>query len=360
MVASLRFFADSWIINFNYPTKYDYAKGSNIGNLINGLTAPILTIFATIILYITLHRQTDANKILREEINISNFFKTYNEINSMIDATVVALKDYKKAKIQISGDRNEKNKITSIAPDVSSVGFDKLYTFIRLVDETTRSIELFNDPADNFHYAASNAGFNYKKVIRLKAFTFLNYELNRILNKIKDLDDYKEDKDFNILKKSVYAVHERFNRSNSSFWGSSTMVLSLKIPQNKSTCLNIDFDINEDGRIQPSKNNLNNAISLDTSKFKTYCLFLLKKFLVKRNYTYKIKVANYVTNLYINKASLGPTEKKSGFARKEFDVDHIQEIQLENKKNYYLISTIQNNNGVEKLYKWVIKIVRAQ
>jgi len=311
-VYSVKFFTGFW--------PQDYAKHdlheTDIATIISGLTAPFFGLFGSLILFVTFRRQTDANITLKEEINKENYFKSYDEILRSIDCTKKYFNDCDIKSFNFDGifrfinfeNQNTFDKVIDFdlkSNKSYSTLFDELYTFIRLFEETTQSIEVFHDPIDDFNFCKSESEFNFKRILRLNASTLFHSEVKPIITRI--LEVKHRNKQFNNLYKSADTLYKRFSLNNSKFLGCQTQVLSLNIPMFKNKKIFIDFSINEPpNELRETENKI--SITINGSK---HCWF--KKIYYKlnpRRIYYKTHVGIYVSHLELAVASIHLQIKK--------------------------------------------------
>lgn len=354
-ICSIRLFTGSWIV-FSEFNKYSTSSAADVSNIIYGLTAPFFGLFGTLILIATFRRQTDANKTLREEIEISNFFKSYYEILRLIDTTEKSYKLLKPEDKEI----NCIQKGRRLVPDTESRQFDNLFTFIRLFEEISQSIEMFIDPNDNFNFCNSQSEFNYKKVIRLKALTIYHPHVESIITEIIKFKDknksFSNNSSFVNLVKSAEIIHDRCDLTNQKFWGINTKNLVIEIPLNNERVVCIKFYINTTETSKVVKSNI--SIQMKAKRFiinMNLLIFILLKFIKPKLKYHKIHVGNYVSTLSLKNAYID--NKIKNISSELISFSYPYTFNLKTGNNY--IQT-QITEPKKKTISCMINIMRAK
>jgi hypothetical protein len=128
-------------------------KGS-LGDAVNGLSAPFISFFSAILIYITFREQNKANKLLQSQWQIDTFLKVFNDMNEKLRAFHITSQDgtYKEG-----GDMNVvEYRGSKIADYILMVhgSYDKsappeLTEFIYIIDELTFLCEIVNESPQN-------------------------------------------------------------------------------------------------------------------------------------------------------------------------------------------------------------------
>jgi len=196
--------------NLFLNTRFDLSHTGEIGDTIGGTTAPFIGLFGAILVYISFLKQVEANNILKEEIDRSNFFTTYNEITELLELTNTQFD-----KIRYDNKKGEEafetwlnSKETKDLSDRSNRHFlRECYYVLQLVDKTGKSIEAFFDVNDiqtglsqrqkqRRRLETSNSNFNFKNLLRLKFLHFYQLKYNATIIRLKNFTEAKEIEEF--------------------------------------------------------------------------------------------------------------------------------------------------------------------
>ena len=184
----------------------DFSNSGQIGDTIGGTTAPFVGLFGAVLVYISFLKQVEANNILKEEIDRSNFFTTYNEITELLDLTNAQFDN-----IRYNGKKGEEAFDSWLNEDEqkdlnekSNKHFLKeCFYVLELVDKTSKSIEAFFDINDiqagqiqkqkgKGKFEISNSNFNFKNLLRLKFLHFYQLKYNSTIIRLKNFSEAEE------------------------------------------------------------------------------------------------------------------------------------------------------------------------
>jgi hypothetical protein len=159
---------------------FDFSNTGQIGETISGTTAPFIGLLGAVLVYISFRKQTEANQILREDVNRSIFFRNYTEITKLLELTNSQFE-----KVGYEGKTGDsfvnflhENEDTNLEVPSRSINRHFLiecYYVLELIDKTSKSIEVLYDPNDRWDNAntlkssdttSPNSHFNYKNLLR--------------------------------------------------------------------------------------------------------------------------------------------------------------------------------------------------
>lgn len=152
-----------FLFSFQFVECFIHRHSLNeIGDAVGGTTAPIINGVGAFLVYIAFKEQIKANNILKEEIDQSNFFNIYEEINKLMDFTNEQIDSFEQ--ISINND-NQTGKGIPNNKQIAEKIFEadggtylnsekhleilNQYSYIfKLMDNLTRSIEQLEDKND--------------------------------------------------------------------------------------------------------------------------------------------------------------------------------------------------------------------
>jgi hypothetical protein len=227
----------------------DFITNNNlnaVGDAIGGTTAPIINGIGAYLVYIAFKEQIKANNFLKEEIDQSNFFNIYEEINKLMDFTneqidsleeitneqidsfeeiSMSSTDIQRAKEVLNGkqmaEKILENDGVFLSPDDRKEILNQYSYIFKLMDNLTRSIEQLEDKNDiqyvnnhktelvkqnqekeintnksaNKKNSKSNKEFNFKGLIRAKYWHFYKTKYAKYI-KVKEKKCIAENFDF--------------------------------------------------------------------------------------------------------------------------------------------------------------------
>jgi len=154
------------LVSGHYWTQSYYLgdKGT-LGDALNGLSAPFISFFSAILIYITFREQNKANKLLQSQWQIDTFLKVFNDMNEKLKGFYVTSEDgtYKEGgamNIKEYKGLNIAEYIIMISCSYPKTAPPELTEFIYIIDELTFLCEIVNDSPLN------RKEFMKQKVIR--------------------------------------------------------------------------------------------------------------------------------------------------------------------------------------------------
>jgi hypothetical protein len=169
---------------------YHLGDKGTLGDAVNGLSAPFISFFSAVLIYITFREQVKANKLLQSQWQIDTFLKVFNDMNEKLKSFYVTSED---GTYEEGGAMNVKEyKGPNIAEYIVMIrgSYTKgvpaeLTEFIYIIDELTFLCEIVNESPRN------RREFMKQKVIRfyLSGFYSALYLLKK--NLPKDERPYK-------------------------------------------------------------------------------------------------------------------------------------------------------------------------
>ncbi len=173
------------IVSGNYLFEsYNLGDKGTLGDAVNGLSAPFISFFSAVLIYITFREQVKANKLLQSQWQIDTFLKIFNDMNDKLkslyakdfDGTYeeggeMIQREYKGAQIA--------DYIAMIHSSYKNTVPPELIEFIYIIDDLTFLCELVNESPTN------RKEFMKQKVIRFyfSGFHTALYRLKKSLPK---------------------------------------------------------------------------------------------------------------------------------------------------------------------------------
>lgn len=158
---------------------YPLTETGQIGDTIGGITAPILTIGSSVLIYFSFIAQIEANEKLREELDRSQMLRQYDQIYELISALV---DDYNKLeyghskKGDLAIDQFLKENPMHVINNSDYSSFLRSFAYIlESADFSCRKIFYFDDQ-----------NRSYKRVLRSRFDNFFATKLSHHINAVKD------------------------------------------------------------------------------------------------------------------------------------------------------------------------------
>ena len=165
-----------------WTASYNLGDKGTLGDAVNGLSAPFISFFSAILIYITFKEQNKANKLLQSQWQIDTFLKVFNDMNEKLKNFYATSED---GTYEQGGAMNVK---TYRGPDIADYIImihgsytkgvpQELTEFIYIIDELTFLCEIVNESPTN------RREFMKQKVIRfyLSGFHSALYRLKKNL-----------------------------------------------------------------------------------------------------------------------------------------------------------------------------------
>jgi hypothetical protein len=148
-----------------WSQSYYLGDKGTLGDAVNGLSAPFISFFSAILIYITFREQNKANKLLQSQWQIDTFLKVFNDMHEKLKGFYITFPD---GTYEEGGEMNVKEyRGTAIAEYIAMIHGsytnkvpEELIDFIYVIDELTFLCELVNESPDN------RKEFMKQKVIR--------------------------------------------------------------------------------------------------------------------------------------------------------------------------------------------------
>jgi hypothetical protein len=148
-------FTGVWLVAGPYWIKaYNLGDKGTLGDAVNGLSAPFISFFAAILVYITFREQNKANKLLQSQWQLDTFLKVFNDMNDKLQRMTVVGQDgsYEEGGSLITREYRGvevANYILATHSANDKEAPSELMEFIYIVDELAFLCELINESPEN-------------------------------------------------------------------------------------------------------------------------------------------------------------------------------------------------------------------